>query len=187
MKRICTLVVSLLLLLANALPSMAADMTHQELDTVVKSVLQQFKPQPIEGYFHLLVETAKMESDLEIGLVSRGNYGLWQLRLRTVQELLCDLKTSHPDWHASLRSLLNTHETLAWNLKNNHRFGAAMCLVYFMEKNPRPEQLATMPSRAALWKNRYNTSAGSGTVKGYMRRNCNPLLIQTQFQPKHLF
>lgn len=88
-------------------------------------------------------------------------YGLWQIEARTYRDLWARMPKTLMGKVSSYK-LWMTDELSASELHGNLFLGAAMCRVFYRLL---PDRIPSDPAgMAALWKLRYNTYKGAGTI-----------------------
>lgn len=71
-----------------------------------------------------------------------------------------------------LAALYNPSKSQLWNRTENVPYTTAMCFLYiFHVTNGEFKNIDTRHERAKLWKRRYNTDAGKGTVEIYLQKS----------------
>lgn len=122
----------------------------------------------------LLMETAAVESGLGEIVRQKGGPALspWQLQKRTYEEIVRHFARRDPGLLRRALALYDRSRPLAWNQLHNVPWNAAMSLLYYeLATGGRfLSRIATLDQRARLWKERYNTPRGAGTVTGYKQR-----------------
>lgn len=123
-------------------------------------------------YTHLLLlETARVESWLGLfALENRcaGGLGIFQIHESTARDLIRRLPE---DARLSLMMHFRKDWSLEKNLENNVPFGIAAAASYYWLRGMDKRDLSTVKKRGEFWKEKYNTKAGAGTLKEYIRRN----------------
>jgi len=142
---------------------------RQLLEYVIEPALQRLSSVilPTHAAAQLVLGTAIAESNLEfIDQVDKAAkpgpaYGLWQMEKITFDDHLKRLDNRLIPGVYGYLSWKPDVEDLHWNL----RLGAAMCRVlYWHAPEPRPVAGDAL-GMAQLWKKRYNTPLGAGTVE----------------------
>ncbi len=147
---------------------------------VVRPALRHLDPHIpyTEDAVELLMGTAAQESSLlYLDQLTPGPgpaYGLWQMERATHDD--------HWRWlrgqsaiHARVTMLLATSPSTVEQLRTNLLYAAAMCRVHYRRAPEAIPVAADVENAARLWKLRYNTPAGRGTVAQYVasyRRAC---------------
>ena len=125
----------------------------------------------------MVLGTAAVESGLQyLHQLRQGPaIGLWQMEPPTHNDIYKNFLVYHPKLRIAVGRLVtdavpynpvinDRAEMMAWNL----RYGAAMCrLHYYRYPEPLPEA-GDIEGQAKLWKSRYNSFQGKGTVEKYM-------------------
>lgn len=122
----------------------------------------------------LVVETAIAESQGGYFVTStRGDYGMFQIRVSTAKSLLEWLRSNHRDIYEAINKFRNNDLSLEDNLQYNVPFGVAVCISeYWRKAGPELHRyIQTHEDRAKLWKSVYNTRYGRGTVNAYLNRS----------------
>jgi hypothetical protein len=134
---------------------------------VVRPVLAYLEPQIpyTPGAENLILGTGLVESKYEfVRQVGRGPArSVWQIEPFTEADLHVWLKR-YPELAAKIDRLMWPEPSLD-NLTANLAYGAAMCRVFYRrlpDAIPGPQDAQGM---AELWKRRYNTALGAGTVE----------------------
>lgn len=142
---------------------------QQLLDWVVRPALLRLTPHIkfTQAAEQLVLGTAIVESNLEyldqIDKAAKPGpaYGLWQMERITFEDHLKRMNDALIPGVYGYMSVLPAVEDLHWNL----RLGAAMCRVLYYHA---PDEVLPVPGdahgMAVLWKKRYNTPLGAGTV-----------------------
>ena len=123
----------------------------------------------------LLFETLAAESgvgELKLSTAAKSrNYGIAQLRLDDTKELLGWLEKIRPDVHREIMLLKNDRHDLCWNITYNVPFSIAMMTQFYWRRVPDIyAHINSVTQRAELWKAKYNTYLGAGTVNYYLKR-----------------
>lgn len=88
-------------------------------------------------------------------------YGLWQIERLTFDDHLSRMRDSLIGAMFGYMSIVPSVEDLHWNL----RLGAAMCRLIYWHAPEKIPQAGDALGMAQLWKKRYNTYLGAGTVE----------------------
>lgn len=142
--------------------------SKQLRDFVIRPVLQRLAPRiPFsEAAVSLVLGTALAESGLVfIDQIDRASkpgpaYGLWQMEAST----FLDHIERAP---YSLWTILNSYGPVAVTFLHGNLFlGAAMCRLLYWHAPEKLPDASDAEGMAALWKLRYNTPKGAGSVQG---------------------
>lgn len=127
-----------------------------------------------DNLINLVVETCIAESNGGYFIKSLGgDFGVLQLRINTVHDLLTWLKDNHKDIFDSVMQFRNSELPTKDNLETNIPYSIALCVCeYWRKAGPNfTKHIGTIKERAIMWKSVYNTKKGRGTVKAYITRN----------------
>ena len=145
-------------------------LSEQQVKKTIKAVvlrMPNLKSTP--ELYDLLFETMVTESLL--GRFVDCNHGIAQFRLATANETMDWLKQIRPDVHQALKDLYKSELSMKDNLKYNVPFSIGLMAQYYWRVAPDIyENIKTLEDRAVLWKSRYNTKLGKGTVNAYITR-----------------
>ena len=120
----------------------------------------------------IVLETAAVES-LRGQLVrqKRGPaLGIYQMEPETREDLLNWLKYRHKDVYDEVMVFWEKKQTAEWNYIHNIPWQTAMCLIkyWYVSGHNLQDLCRDRSSRAALWRMRYNTLKGKGSVHAYI-------------------
>ncbi len=143
-----------------------------DLKKTINIVVHQlpFIRQGGEHVTNLIVETAAVESMLgSAKLDGRVGLGVFGILEKTANYRLSKLDSESKK---SIMRLFNKKKSMRWNLIHNVPFSAAIALLVYSESNHglKRSRISSVHRRGALWKEVYNTSAGKGTVSGYVHK-----------------
>lgn len=125
----------------------------------------------------LLMETAAVETGL--GEIVRQKEGPavspWQLLNMNYREIPRYFSKRDPELMARAMTLYNHSKSREWNRVHNIPWTAAISLLHYEQASGGTfmASLGTLDQRARLWKKRYNTYLGRGSVSGYKKRAVN--------------
>ena len=102
-----------------------------------------------------------------------GDCGLCQVKTRVSKDTLLWLRYNHKDIYDAIVALRNPKLSEKDNLINNVYYNIAMGItVYWRMVGYRYKfHISTPIERAEMWKSKYNTRLGAGTVQAYQDRN----------------
>jgi len=129
-----------------------------------------------EDVINLVVETCIAESNGGYYIKSLGgDYGVLQLRIETVNDMLKWLKHNHKDIYIATEQFKNPKLSIKDNLEQNIPYSIALCINEYWRKAGHnfTDHIGTIKERAIMWKSVYNTRKGLGTVNTYISRNEN--------------
>lgn len=149
-------------------------LSTKELESIVRNT---FKIMPhirtTTDTVALVVETAITESDGGRIITNKfGDHGVFQIKVRTSQDLLKWLKYEHKDIHAAIMSMRNASLSEKDNLQKNIPYACAICITEYWRKagSQYHMHIASLEERGKMWKSVYNTHKGHGTVADYINR-----------------
>ena len=149
-------------------------MSKAEMESIVRRV---FKTLPhirtTDTAVALMVETIITESYGGTDIYNQyGDCGLTQMKVRCSKETLKWVKENYPDIYKALIALRNKELNEKDNLIQNVPYNVAMGITHYwrMVGANFYDYIQTQEDRAILWKSRYNTHKGLGTVAAYLQR-----------------
>ena len=121
-----------------------------------------------EAAEELVIGTAIQESGLRyLRQLGHGPaLGLWQMEPATHDDLWLNFLAYRPDLANRVESLVAAPIPQA--LAGNLWYAAAMCRVHYYRAPEALPEAGDSEGQAALWKLRYNTPRGAGTVEEYL-------------------
>ena len=139
-----------------------------QLRAIIRKVLQNID-QHTPATEELLLGAAAQESKLGAYLVQLGGgpaRGIFQMEVATEEDIWTNYLRYHSDVRDKLRSICGVVTPSEWSLTTNLAYQIAMCrFKYRMCPESIPSDLQ---GQAELWKLRYNTPRGAGTVDEYI-------------------
>lgn len=126
------------------------------------------------GVHDLILETSATESDL--GRVVKQTNGpalsIYQILPSTYKVLLGKLKKNDKKLYDRIMLFYDNRKGELYNYIYNIPFTTAMCLYYYLDvtDNKLTSIVKDRATRAKLWKQKYNTEAGKGTVQIYLHK-----------------
>lgn len=146
---------------------------QERLKENIRAVLSllDFVPQS-ENIVLMVYETALAESfgGLHTKQIKGSAYGAYQIEMATYNCLVSWLERRKIK--DQVFAFYDKNSTLEKNLKNNVPFTTALCIAHYYRYYG--DDLATKANnifnRARMWKERYNTRLGKGTVQGYLKK-----------------
>lgn len=135
---------------------------------LVEETLKEF------GYYtpdsaNLVLGTIAQESSYGKYHKQLGNgpaLGIAQMEPNTFNDIVANYLQYRPYIISKIKSVCNIMDLKAEYLEDNDKLAICMCRVQYLRfKNPIPTDLA---GYAALWKFRYNTVKGAGTIKEFI-------------------
>ena len=143
----------------------------------IKIVISSIPGLPNDSNLHMLIiETMIVETRLggvpyTYAAENYNNYGILQIREDTSHDTLKWLKRHHTDKYDAVMKYYDESMDMKNNLLKNVPFSIAMASVYYWRRCPDlSANIATIDSRAKLWKRVYNTYKGLGTPEIYIYR-----------------
>lgn len=92
--------------------------------------------------------------------------GIAQMEPNTFNDIVKNYLSYKPGVKINIKRTCGVTELKAEDLETNDKLAICMCRVQYLRfKNPIPTDL---PGYAALWKFRYNTPLGAGTIKEFI-------------------
>lgn len=142
----------------------------------IKATLSQlsFIPEDNQNIVELLVETSEIESFKGKYIKQIGGgpaLGVYQIEMNTYNDLIKWLKIRKLD--KQVMKFYDKKSTLKENLKTNIPFQNALVVShYYRYYGDELNEIAkSIFNRAIMWKKRYNTYKGKGTIEAYLSRN----------------
>lgn len=126
------------------------------------------------GVHDLILETSATESDL--GRIVKQTNGpalsIYQILPSTYKLLLEKLKKNDKKLYDRIMLFYDNRKGELYNYIYNIPFTTAMCLYYYLDvtDNKLTSIVKDRETRAKLWKQKYNTEAGKGTVQIYLHK-----------------
>lgn len=143
------------------------------LSSTIYNVMERLSICPTSKEIHdIVLETAAVES-LRGQLVrqKRGPaLGIYQMEPETREDLLNWLKYRHKDVYNEVMVFWEKKQTDEWNYVHNIPWQTAMCLIkyWYVSGHNLQDLCRDRSSRAVLWRIRYNTLKGKGSVQAYI-------------------
>lgn len=126
------------------------------------------------GVHDLILETAATESDLGrvVKQVKGPALSIYQILPSTYELLLGKLKKKNKKLYDRIMLFYDNRKGELYNYIYNIPFTTAMCLYYYLDvtDNKLTSIVKDRETRAKLWKQKYNTEAGKGTVQIYLHK-----------------
>lgn len=145
-----------------------------ELESMVKNTIDTLPHiKKDDRVIKLITETFMVESDGGRSVKNYGgNYGIAQLPIPTVNEVLTWLKQKHSDVYQVIQRHYKHNLSLQDNLKYNINFAICMSVTLYWKQcgGDFYRYCNTVENRAKLWKTIYNTFKGKGSVASYISR-----------------
>ena len=142
---------------------------------IIEPVLRYLEPEiPFSaGAMELVMGTAAQESGLRhIDQLTPGPgpaYGLWQMEGATHEDLWASFINPRPALREKLLMMVAPWPSRVEQLRSNLLYGAAMCRVHYRRAPEAIPPADNIEALGQLWKLRYNTSAGKGTVQQFVQ------------------
>lgn len=139
----------------------------------IRAVLSRldFVPQS-ENIVLMVYETALAESfgGLHTKQIKGSAYGAFQIEMATYKCLVSWLEARKIK--DQVFAFYDNKSTLEMNLKNNIPFTTALCIAHYYRYygDDLASKANNIFNRARMWKERYNTRLGKGTVQGYLEK-----------------
>lgn len=144
------------------------------LSSTIYNVMERMSICPTSKEIHnIVLETAAVES-------LRGKFvkqiygpalGIYQMEPETRNDLLNWLKYRHKDIYNEVMVFWEKKQTDEWNYTHNIPWQTAMCLIkyWYVSGHNLQDLCRDRSSRATLWRIRYNTLKGKGSVHAYIK------------------
>lgn len=120
----------------------------------------------------LLAETAATESSFGYAVKDKSGktLGVYQILLTTAKYILKRIE-DYPQLDAAVESYMDPARSLVDNLKYNLHFQTAMAVSYYWLRAGENllDRINSLPARAKLYKQEWNTPKGAATVNKYIR------------------
>ncbi|WP_295643181.1 hypothetical protein [uncultured Holdemanella sp.] len=143
------------------------------LSSTIYNVMERMSICPTSKEIHdIVLETAAVESLR--GQLVKQKYGpalgIYQMEPETREDLLNWLKYRHKDVYNEVMVFWEKKQTAEWNYIHNIPWQTAMCLIkyWYVSGHNLQDLCRDRSSRAALWRMRYNTLKGKGSVHAYI-------------------
>lgn len=126
-----------------------------------------------ENIVNLVFETGIAETHGGYWVKSTYNnadMGVYQINIHTYKDLMAWLKRHNLD--KQIMKFYDRKQTLVYNLVHNAAFNASLCIAHYYRcyGDDLSAVADTIDNRARMWKHRYNTKLGKGTVEDYLER-----------------
>ena len=148
---------------------------REELRRLIRLVYKRLPHiKTTESSVELMVETIIAESDGGTDIINKYNdCGLAQMKVSATKDMLKWLKENHKDIYDALMSLRNPDLNEKDNLIKNCPYNIAIGITKYwrMCGHNFHHHISTKLERAEMWKSRYNTHLGLGTVQAYLNRD----------------
>lgn len=118
----------------------------------------------------IVLATAAQESGLTYIRQLGGGpaRGLWQIEPATAQDIWDNYLDHRPQLAGAVRRFMVPGVDAAEQLIGNLYYGAAMCRVFYRRLPDALPPAEDVRGMAELWKRRYNTALGKGTVEEFV-------------------
>ncbi len=138
---------------------------------VIQPTLKQLGLYSVQAE-QLLLGTIAAESDMGMYLhqVKGPALGIYQMEPDTYGDIWLNYLKYHPGFVGSIEHMgYHVRPPVdAWTLVTDLRYSTIMARLQYYRHTEELPQVNDVQAQAEYWKKYYNTSAGAGTVKGYI-------------------
>lgn len=144
-----------------------------KLSETIYAVMKRLGIEENKDLHDLVMETCAVETDFGyiVKQVNGPALSMYQILPSTFRYLLDKIKDNDKELHKKVMYFYDLRKNNHYNFVYNVPFTTAVCMLYYLDVTPDiDKKIKTREERANLWKQKYNTPLGKGTVNIYLKR-----------------